>query len=105
MPQIRNAAGVPSGRRVLLGCFRCRRGLCQVGSSYKVATVIRGGGVVDNSAKQLEAEVFRNTLVFNDLIGDAGLQPGVFFALPARPVNYHPVDLLLLSEAKRRGQF
>ena len=76
-----------------------------MGSDCKVVLFIEWGGVIDNSAKQLEAKILCNAFIFSHLVRPAGGQPGMFLALSARPLDHHAIDFVMLPQAKRYGQF
>jgi len=72
-------------------------------ASCLLGTVIFGERVSDNSAKELEAIISRNSFVFSALVGVSGLQILKFFGLAAGPFNHRTVDVILFAEAKGCG--
>ena len=85
--------GRVSGRNLsLLGCLqiRLRQGLQR--KRFNVASFIEPTAGVDNTAKVLELEYFRNTFIFNDLVGLPGLESLVLLALSAGPFHNHAIN-------------
>ena len=94
--------GRVSGRNLsLLGCSLVRRRQSLIRKRFNVASFIEPGERIDNTAKVLELEYFRNAFIFNNLVGLPGLHSLVLLVLSIGPFHDHAVDDVLLAQANR----